>query len=73
MKQYRELYEAEIKERDPPLAVTRLIDHLTTQMPGLVMVALIRIEKDRVDSSKTPSSLANIISIPIMLQRGTEN
>ena len=47
MKRYRELYVVEINERDPPLAVTRLIDHLTTQMPGLVIMVLIEIERVR--------------------------
>ena len=73
MKRYGELYAVEIKERDPPLAVTRLIDHLTTQIPGLVTTVPIEAEKVRAGSSKTPSNLANITSIPSMLQRGTEN
>ena len=64
---------AEIKERDPPLAVTRRIDHLTTQIPGLVTTVPIEAEKVRAGSSKTPSSLANIIFIPSTLQREIEN
>ena len=60
-------------EQDPPLAVTRLIDHPTMQTSGLAMVALIRIEKVRAGSSKTRNNLANIICILSMLQRETEN
>ena len=71
MKRYREHCIVEIVEQDPPLVVTRLIDHPIMQTVGLVTAAPNRIEKVRVGSSKTPSSLANIIFIPSMLQRET--
>ena len=73
MKTYREHCIEEIEEQDPPLAVTRLIDHPIMPMAGLVTVARIRTEKVRAGFSKTQSNLANITSIPLMLQRETEN
>ena len=73
MKQYRELCEAEIKERDPPLAATRLIDNPTMQTPGLVTTALVRTEKDKAGFSKTPNSLGNTIFTLSIPQKETEN
>ena len=63
----------EIVEQDSARVVTRLIGHTPMQTPGLVMVALIRIEKVRAGFSKIPSNLANIIFTQLMLQRETEN
>ena len=73
MKRYKEHCAVEIMERDPPLAVTRLIDKPTMQIPGLVTTALVRTEMDKAGFSKIPNSLGNTIFTLSTPQKETEN
>ena len=73
MKRYKGHCAAEIVERDPSLAVTRLIDNPTMQTPGLVTMALVRTEMDKAGFSKTPNSLGNTISTLSIPQKETES
>ena len=73
MKRYKEHCAVEIVERDPLLAVTRLIDNPTTQTPGLVTMALVRTEMDKAGFSKTPNSLGNTIFTLSTPQKETES
>ena len=69
-KRYRELY---VAEQDPPLAVTRLIDSLIMQTPGLVTMARVRTEKGKAGFSKILNSLDSTIFTLSILQKETEN
>ena len=73
MKRYKEHCAVEIGERDPPLAVTRLIDNLRMQTPGLETMAPVRTEKDKAGFSITLNSLDSTISTLSTLQKETES
>ena len=73
MTRYKEHCAEEIEEQDPPLAVTRLIDNPTIQIPGLITTARVRAEMDKVGFSKILNNLGNIIFTLSMPQNETGN
>ena len=73
MTRYKEHCAEEIVEQDPPLAVTRLIDNPTMQIPGLITMSRVRTEMDKADFGKTPNNLGSTIFTLSTPQKETES